>query len=151
MLLADAVASGVYVAGASLFIVGSFLFLPEFYNGYAAGWCFIIGSVLFEAGAIANLMQIWESPDKSTMQYANLTAASYLSGSAFYISASIPYLYEFDTATDSNIVFRLVATLYIVGSILFLIGGMLNTRRFHLAEKISVNAKKKDDEAAGAD
>jgi hypothetical protein len=135
MLLIDAVAAGVYVLGSSLFIVGSILFLPQVDKSYGAAWCFIIGSVFFEVGAIANALQIWEAPDEATMQYANLAAMSYVSGSAFYVSASIPYLYDFQTITDSDIVFRLVAMLYIVGSILFLIGGIFNMRRFHLVEQ----------------
>jgi hypothetical protein len=130
-LVLDLTAGISYSVGAILFIIGSVFFLPNTYNDEGGAVCFIAGCVLFLLGAFVNVLQIWSSPDFVSTQYANLIAACYVMGSTFYLSASIPYLYTFEAADDARTVFKLIGELYIVGSALFLIGGMLDMKRFH--------------------
>lgn len=118
-----------YALGAMAFIVGSILFLPSIDIGYPAAWCFIGGSVLFVVGACVNVWQTYDSPDKISLQYANLEAMTFVSGSCVYVCASIPYLYGFDSEQDAWEIFEMVALLYIWGSLLFLVGGVVNIFR----------------------
>jgi hypothetical protein len=134
-LILDLTAGISYSVGAILFIVGSVFFLPNTYNDRGGAVCFIAGCVLFLLGAFVNVLQIWSSPDFVSTQYANLIAACYVMGSTFYLSASIPYLYTFEVVDDARTVFKLIGELYTVGSALFLIGGLLDMRRFHWINK----------------
>eukprot|EP00978_Attheya_sp_CCMP212_P013579 scaffold34094_cov42-Attheya_sp.AAC.1 len=128
----DTLAASSYLVGAICFILGSILFLPDLELFLAGGCMFIIGSILFVVGAFVNSIQIFDSPTRSSALYANLTAVSYVIGSIFYLTGSIPYLWEFNDPNDSEIIFRYLGEQFIVGSILFIIGGTFNIYRAKL-------------------
>jgi hypothetical protein len=135
----DLTASFSYAIGAILFIIGSILFLPDAYHAIAAASCFIIGSVLFDVGACVNAVQIWSSPDIVSAQIANLVAINFIMGSTFYVAASVPYLFQFNSESDAKTEFAYVATLYIIGSVQFVIAGFLDMKRFHWVDQLSVH------------
>ena len=123
-------ASTSYATGAALFILGSVLFMPNVGKALAGGWCFVIGSALFLVGAFYNVLLIWDSPDKFSTHLANLIANTYVIGSSFYLCASLPYLdTQFQSTADEWIVFTGSAGVYIAGSVLFEIGGVLDLYR----------------------
>eukprot|EP00978_Attheya_sp_CCMP212_P013654 scaffold34265_cov58-Attheya_sp.AAC.12 len=128
----DTLAASSYLVGAVCFILGSLLFLPDLEFFLAGGYMFIIGSILFVVGAFVNSIQIFDSPTRSSALYANLTAVSYVIGSTFYLTGSIPYIWEFNDPNDSEIISRYLAEQFIVGSILFIIGGTFNIYRAKL-------------------
>jgi hypothetical protein len=132
-----------YAIGAILFICGSVFFMPGAYEPIAAAWCFIMGSVLFDIGACVNAVQIWSSPDIVSAQIANLIAVCFVMGSTFYLSASVPYLFDFQSESDTYTEFTLVATLYIIGSVLYLVAGFLDMKRFHWVTKLPEHPESK--------
>lgn len=127
--LMEVVAGFSYALGAALFIVGSILFLPTIAIEEPAALCFITGSCLFVVGACVNVVQTYDSPDRISLQYANLEAMTFVAGSCIYVCASIPYLFDFDTDGDAEEIYRFLAILYIWGSVMFLIGGIINIFR----------------------
>jgi hypothetical protein len=136
-LILELMAGFSYAIGAILFIVGSIFFLPgNTYNEIAGAWLFIMGSVLFVVGACVNAKQIWSSPDTVSAQIANLIAVNFVMGSTFYLSASIPYLFDFQSESDANTEYKYIATIYIIGSVNFVIAGFLDMKRFHWVSKL---------------
>lgn len=130
--LLDIIAATAYLIGAICFILGSLFFLPVVELFLFGAYTFIIGSILFVVGAVVNSIQIFDSPTRESSLYANLTAVSYVIGSTLYLAGSIPYLWDFDNPEDSEIITRYLAELFIVGSILFILGGTFNIYRAKL-------------------
>lgn len=131
-LTLEMLAAGTYLAGSVLFIVGSLFFLSwiDWIGGGA--WCFLVGSVLFVAGASVNILQIFQAQTPVTMQLMNLTAVTFVTGSALFAVASIPYLWSFAASSDERMVDTFLAAQFVAGSALFLIGGVLNYIRAYL-------------------
>ena len=129
------------MGGASLFLTGSVLLLLSIHEYNAAAWSFIVGSVFFLIGALANVSRSWRQdgsyPDRRSSRLANWEAVNFALGSSFYVAASIPYLYEFENAQDEQTVYRYLATMYILGSLLFLVGGLLHTRQGYWISQIN--------------
>jgi hypothetical protein len=114
----------IYVGGTVLFTVGSLLFLSQIDEIVAGGWCFTIGSLLFLIGAFLNVIQIVQEPSFAKLQLLNVTAISFAIGSTLFLLASLPYLSDRLNLNTHTVLFRYVGWEYIVGSILFLIGGV---------------------------
>jgi len=123
------VAAFSYLAGTLLFVVGSVFFLSYVGLFTAGAWCFIVGSLLFVVGATINVLQIVQADDLVTLQMMNLTALTFVVGSVLFAVASIPYLWNFDNAADDRILDAFLAAQYLVGSVLFFAGGLINYRR----------------------
>jgi hypothetical protein len=119
----------IYVTGTVLFIVGSVLFLPSYELTTSASWCFIIGSMLFMIGACINVIQIVQAPTLLTLQLLNATALCFIVGSVLFLAASIPYLWPVANANDRLRLFTYMGWEYVIGSILFFAGGLINYYR----------------------
>jgi len=118
-----------YLVGSVLFAAGSVFFLDAV-GWYTAGsWTFIIGSLLFVLGAVINVLEVMEAPDRRILQLMNLTAITFVTGSILFVVASIPYLFTLQSATDQRTVDAFLAAQYVIGSALFLLGGVFNYRR----------------------
>ncbi|PSO49589.1 MAG: hypothetical protein BRC33_06400 [Cyanobacteria bacterium SW_9_44_58] len=116
--------ANVYVGGTILFTIGSLLFLSEIEKIVAGGWCFTIGSLLFLIGACLNVIQIVKEQSFIKLQLLNATAITFALGSMLFLIASLPYLSDALTIKDNWVLFSYVGWEYIIGSILFLIGGI---------------------------
>jgi len=102
--------------GAIVFGVGCVLFLPSVHRGQQGGWCFVLGSLGFVAGALLHLVS------SSRLHYSNLC---YLSGSMLYETGSVPYVFDFESPSDRDMVYKYAALQFIVGSLMFLLGACL--------------------------
>lgn len=122
----EAVAAIAYVVGTVLFTIGSITFLSAVGFYVAGAWCFIIGSLFFILGATINVLQIVQAKDKLTLQLMNLTALTFVTGSILFTVASIPYLWYVQTPYDRETINAFLAWQYVVGSVLFLLGGVFN-------------------------
>lgn len=118
-----------YVVGTVLFTIGSVLFLSAIDRNDAGAWCFVTGSLLFVLGATINVLQIVQSVDMQILQLSNLTALTFVSGSLLFTVASIPYLFDLRDAADERTIDGFLAGQYTIGSVLFLLGGLINYRR----------------------
>lgn len=119
------VAAGSYVLGTLMFVGGSLCFLPSLEWIVPGSWCFILGSLLFLIGGFVNILQVVEAPSLIYMQLFNLTIACFLVGSALFTTASIPYLWTFAASADDHLVTAFGAAQFVIGSLLFLAGGVL--------------------------
>lgn len=124
-------AANVYVIGTILFIVGSLFFLSQIDMIVAGSWCFIIGSLLFLIGACVNIVEIAKASSLVKLQLLNITAITFALGSTLFLVASIPYLWQSLDMEEESLLFSYVAWEYIVGSILFLVGGIINYYRLY--------------------
>jgi hypothetical protein len=127
----DAGAAASYLIGAIVFLIGSVLFLPTVGKYNAGALCFILGSLLFVSGAVLNAMQIFQAPSARAARYLLLTAICYIIGSTMFVVASVPYFFPFESAKDKELIYRWLAQQYIVGSLFFLVGGLINGFRAH--------------------
>lgn len=121
----------VYVGGTVLFTIGSLLFVSFIDEIVAGGWCFTIGSLLFLVGAFINIVQIVQERSVVKLQLFNVTAITFALGSTLFLIASLPYLSEALNIDNNRVLFRYVGWEYIVGSILFLVGGVLYFYRLY--------------------
>lgn len=118
-----------YLVGSVLFAAGSVFFLDAV-EWYAAGsWTFIIGSLLFVLAAAINVLEVVQAPNMRTLQLMNLTAITFVTGSMLFVVASIPYLFTLQSAADQRTVDAFLAGQYVIGSVLFLLGGLFNYQR----------------------
>lgn len=118
-----------YLVGSVMFTAGSVFFLNAV-GWYAAGsWTFIIGSLLFVFGAVINVLEVVRAPNMRTLQLMNLTAVTFVTGSTLFVVASVPYLFALQSAADERTVDAFLAAQYVLGSVLFLLGGVFNYRR----------------------
>ncbi len=128
----ELVAAWAYLTGTLLFVVGSLLFLSFIGRVHAGAWCFIIGSLLFVLGASVNVLQVPTKSRRGNLQLINLTAVTFVTGSVLFTVASIPYLWNVPSAADAAILDRFLAAQYLVGSLLFFLGGITNYLRARL-------------------
>ncbi|NKB42451.1 MAG: hypothetical protein GKR86_15700 [Ilumatobacter sp.] len=133
-------AAACYLVGSLLFAAGSILFLSWVGRPEVAAWCFILGSLLFVLGATINVLQIVLASDMRTLQLMNLTALNFVTGSVLFAVASVPYLFEFNNTHDERTMDAFLAAQFLVGSVLFLAGGILSYRRAYLVVKDSLGA-----------
>lgn len=128
----EVIAASSYLIGTLLFTVGSLFFLSWWGWFIAGAWCFIIGSLLFVLGAGVNVLQIVQAPSLLSMQMTNLTAVTFVVGSVLFVIASIPYLWTFDDPASKLRLFTFLAWQYLIGSLLFFLGGVFNYYRAYL-------------------
>jgi len=76
-----------------------------------------------------NAMQIFKAESIWIARNMNLVAASYMIGSTMFLAGSIPYLIPLETEGDILKLDRFLAWTFIVGSIFFFIGGLINYAR----------------------
>jgi hypothetical protein len=119
-------AAAAYLVGTILFTTGSVFFLSVVSLFTAGAWCFVVGSLLFVVGATINVLEIVRADDMVTLQLMNLTALTFVTGSILFTVASIPYLWHFHSGPDRRIIDAFLAWQYLVGSFLFLLGGVFN-------------------------
>ncbi|ASP34134.1 YrhK family protein [Labrenzia sp. VG12] len=142
----EAAAAIAYVTGTVLFIIGSLCFLKRFDQTEVGAYCFIIGSLLFVAGAVVNVIQIVSAASMIRLQLMNLTAISFVAGSVLFAVASVPYLWTVESASDARELFAYLALLYVIGSALFLLGGIFNYWRALLViEALKTRGNKRGD------
>lgn len=124
----------VYVIGTLLFTVGSVFFLSWVGLDIAGGWCFIIGSGLFVAGATVNVVHVFHAGHKRALQMLNATAVTFVVGSTLFLVASFPYTWKINPGEIEWQIFGYAAGQYIVGSVLFFLGGCFNFYRAWVVE-----------------
>jgi len=155
--VSELLAAVMCMGGASLFITGSALLLFSVHQYDAPAWSFIVGSVFFLIGSLASMSHSWDGtyPDLRSSRLASWEAVNFALGSSFYVAASIPYLYEFENPQDEYIIYRFLATMYILGSVLFLVGGLLHTQQGYCISQIDTAKEdstfKNDDSALTSD
>jgi len=130
--LMEYIAAASYVWGTVLFTVGSIFFLSAVGWFTAGAWCFIIGSLLFVTGACINVLQIVQADNLQTLQLMNLTAVTFVVGSVLFTVASIPYLWDVDNPSLKTTLYAFLAWQYLIGSVLFFLGGVFNYWRAYL-------------------
>lgn len=125
-ILLEYTAAFSYVAGTVLFTIGSILFLSFVGFERAGAWMFVTGSLLFVLGASINVLQIVRSKTLLSLQLMNLTAVTFVVGSVLFTVASIPYLWHVQATADRRLIDAFLAWQYLVGSLLFFLGGVFN-------------------------
>jgi len=125
-------AAWTYVSGTLLFLVGSVFFLSWVGWERPGAWCFILGSLLFVAGAVVNVLESFDAADLVQLRLLNLTGLCYVVGSTLFVVASIPYLWELEEPAAARTLGAFLAWQYLIGSALFLLGGVLNYGRTFL-------------------
>jgi hypothetical protein len=127
-----------YVWGTILFVVGSVFFLS--YVGWfkAGAWCFVFGSLLFVLGACINVLQIVKSDSITTLQLMNLTAVAFVVGSVLFTVASVPYLWDVENTSDRTTLYAFLAWQYLIGSVLFFMGGVFNYWRAYVVMRQAI-------------
>lgn len=126
-------AAVVYSVATVLFIAGSVMFLSSFDRIAGGSWCFILGSLLFIFGAVVNVLQIIQAGSLVTLQLLNATAICFILGATVFLLASVPYLWTHFEPGDSLILFSYTAAEFIIGSLLFFLGGLFNFIRSYYA------------------
>jgi hypothetical protein len=125
-------AAASYVWGTILFTVGSIFFISAVGWFHAGAWTFVIGSLLFVVGACINVLQIVQSRSMVTLQLMNLTAVAFVVGSVLFAVASVPYLWDVKTPSDRSTLYTFLAWQYLIGSVLFFLGGVFNYWRAYV-------------------
>ncbi|UOM34874.1 YrhK family protein [Acuticoccus sp. I52.16.1] len=136
-------AASVYLVGTLLFLVGSIFFLSWVDWEIAGAWCFVVGSLLFVLGASINVLQITRATELVTLQLMNLTAVTFVTGSVLFTVASIPYLWQVENAADQRLIDGFLAWQYLVGSALFLLGGIFNSWRAYVVVRRELEQRRR--------
>jgi protein-S-isoprenylcysteine O-methyltransferase Ste14 len=136
------IAAASYVWGTVLFTVGSIFFLSMVGWFTAGAWCFVIGSLLFVLGACINVLQIVKARTLVTLQLMNLTAVTFVVGSVLFTVASIPYLWKVPNPSFKTTLYAFLAWQYLIGSILFLLGGVFNYWRAYVVMHDAIRRQK---------
>ena len=137
-----------YNIGTLLFIAGSLLFLSWIDRVEASAWCFISGSLLFVLGACINVLQIVRERSLATLQLMNLTAISFIVGALLFTVASVPYLWHIQNSEAQRTLYAFLAWQYLVGSLLFFLGGLFNYWRAYLLVQTALAEDPSDDRAS---
>lgn len=135
-------AAASYVAGTILFLVGSIFFLSAVGWFKAGAWCFVFGSLLFVVAACINILQIVAADSITTLQLMNLTAVAFVVGSVLFTVASVPYIWTIQAESDRTILYAFLAWQYLIGSVLFFMGGVFNYWRAYLVMREAMNERK---------
>ncbi len=138
----DYIAAFSYLGGTVLFTVGSILFLSYVAMATPGAWCFVIGSLLFVVGSCVNVLQIITSDSIITLQLMNLTAVAFVMGSVLFTVASIPYLWTVSTPAYRATLHGFLAWQYLVGSVLFFLGGVFNYWRAYVVMKQALQTER---------
>jgi len=122
----EEIAAPAYVAGTVLFAVGSLFFLSSVGLVEAGAMMFVVGSLLFVLGATMNVMQVQDRDTPLARRLMNYTAITFVVGSVLFTVASVPYLWDIRSPEDRRTLHAFLAWQYLVGSGLFLAGGVFN-------------------------
>lgn len=122
----ERVAVYAYFIATVTFVFGSLLFLSCIDMKKTGAWMFVLGSLGFASGAAINVLQIHHTSRVMAMRLMNLTALCFLAGSVLFAVASLPYLWDFRNEADKNMVYAFMAWQYLVGSVLFFMGGVFS-------------------------
>ncbi|WP_204352680.1 YrhK family protein [Salinicola halophilus] len=136
-----------YTLGTLLFTVGSLFFLSWWHWIVAGAWCFVIGSLFFVFGASLNVLMIIRASSLMTLQLMNLTAVMFVTGSVLFVVASVPYLWSLEEVSNRAQMLGFLAWQFLIGSALFLIGGLFNHQRARLVIRHRIGATTEDEEA----
>ena len=136
------IAAASYVWGTILFVVGSVFFLSIVGWFKAGAWCFVFGSLLFVVAACINILQIVAADSITTLQLMNLTAVAFVVGSVLFTVASVPYIWTIQAESDRTILYAFLAWQYLIGSVLFFMGGVFNYWRAYLVMREAMNERK---------
>jgi len=142
------IAAASYVWGTVLFTAGSLFFLSRVGWFTAGAWCFIVGSLLFVLGACINVLQIVQASTLVTLQLMNLTAVTFVIGAVLFTVASIPYLWHVTNSSLRTTLYTYLAWQYLIGSVLFLMGGVFNYWRAYIVMRDAADQKRS--KSAGA-
>jgi hypothetical protein len=137
----DAIAAWSYVLGTILFTVGSVFFLSAVGWVIAGAWCFIVGSLLFVVGACVNVLQVVRAATMRTLQLMNLTAVTFVVGSVLFAVASVPYLWHVEAEPMQRTLYAFLASQYLIGSVLFFLGGLFNYWRAYIVVRTAIAAQ----------
>jgi predicted membrane channel-forming protein YqfA (hemolysin III family) len=96
---------------------------------------------MFVLGACINVLQIVQAETMLTLQLMNLTAITFVVGAVLFTVASIPYLWGIESAGDRVTIYDFLAWQYLVGSILFLAGGIFNYWRAYIVVQRALDAR----------
>jgi hypothetical protein len=142
--VAEHIAAIAYLIGTILFTVGSVFFLSAIGLFIAGAWCFVIGSLLFVIGACVNVFQVQQGDTLLARKLMNYTAISFIIGSVLFTVASVPYLWDFEADSDRTKMYAFLAWQYLIGSTLFLLGGIFNYWRAYdfIKRQLRNNARK---------
>ena len=92
----------------------------------------MVGSLLFVLAACINVLQIVKADSIATLQLMNLTAVAFVVGSVLFTVASVPYLWKIQTESDRTMLYAFLAWQYLIGSVLFFMGGVFNYWRAYV-------------------
>ena len=134
-------AAASYVWGTILFTVGSVFFLSAVGWYIAGAWCFVFGSLLFILGACINVLQIVQARELLTLQLMNLTAVTFVVGSVLFTVASVPYLWDVETQPIRTTLYAFLAWQYLIGSVLFFMGGVFNYWRAYVVMRETIRGQ----------
>ena len=141
----DFVAVVSYILGSFFPMVGSVFqydWAPSERFGY---FTFMCGSVSFIFGSVLNSLHIFESPTRRTAQYFLLTAISFIIGSTmFLVGSAARFTLSFASSEDWYSVNTFVAAFYIVGSVMFCLGGLFNALRFRIVFRRNVREHRRN-------
>ncbi|GEM78536.1 YrhK family protein [Vibrio superstes] len=125
-------AGACYLLGTLCFVIGRITGFPILDLAMTSTWLFIIGSLLFIVGAATNVLLIIKAESVQLLQLMNLTSITFIVGSVLYGTASVPYLWAFESPNDHRLILNFLAWQYMIGSLLFLLGGVFNYWRAYL-------------------
>lgn len=124
-----------YFIGTLLFLVGSIQFLDPIDEVVSGAVFFVIGSVCFTIAAMVNIMEIIQEDGPITLQLANGIAVSFVLGSVLFMVGSIPFIWRGKDLSGNMELYQYVIWEYIVGSCLFLLGGVLALIKTYVINK----------------
>lgn len=146
--------SALYLMGSIMFLVGTILYWPDqarllsmrwakhysigaYFNlfsvEYEATALFILGSMLFAAAALLNAWNQKHSLGTKDGKLLLLAATMYLFGSFYFFIGSVLFFPAFhDLFWGAETTITISVTLFIVGSVCYLLGGVLSMARTFL-------------------
>ena len=128
----EAAAAWLYLVATVFVLAGSLCFTALIDRKAAGGLTFLIGSLAFFIGGAINLSQITPDVQMRARQMMNLTAFSFSSGALLFAVASVPYLWIQPGGVNAEAIKTYIAWQFVLGSALFLLGGVTNHIRLHL-------------------
>ncbi|PTW58738.1 YrhK-like protein [Breoghania corrubedonensis] len=133
----EAAAAWLYLVATVFVLMGSFCFTALIDRKAAGGLIFLVGSMAFFIGGALNISQITPDVPMRARQMMNLTAFSFSSGALLFAVASVPYLWIRPGGVNTEAIKTYLAWQYVIGSALFLMGGVTNQIRLHLRHAAS--------------
>lgn len=138
----DFIAVTLYIMGSCCLIHGAIYAFPRMPSERIGYVSFAGGSACFLIGTVLNSLYIFESPTRRTAQYFLLTAISFIIGSTmFFVGSTARFVLQYHDRRDSFAVNTFIAAFYIVGSVMFCLGGLFNALRFSIVMRRDVKAQ----------